>query len=124
MIPDNQPTRNLISAAGAAGAALGNALEQEQLRAVDLSSNERKVLRALAGGPLAPPAAAESAGLGEQEAVSAASYHFIVCRVIFNCFCKSHISIFQYFYLLFFQIKKIEPDIRISMAQCVKALSI
>ena len=41
---------------------------------MDLSSNERKVLRALAGGPLAPPAAAEAAGLGEQEAVSAASW--------------------------------------------------
>ena len=60
--------------AGTVGAALGNALEQEQLRAVDLSSNERKVLRALAGGPLAPPATAEAAGLGEQEAVSAASW--------------------------------------------------
>ena len=60
--------------ASTAGAALGNALEQEQLRAVDLSSNERKVLRALAGGPLAPPATAEAAGLGEQETVSAASW--------------------------------------------------
>ncbi|MEC9254146.1 MAG: hypothetical protein VX863_04795, partial [Candidatus Thermoplasmatota archaeon] len=41
---------------------------------MDLSSNERKVLRALAGGPLAPPATAEAAGLGEQETVSAASW--------------------------------------------------
>jgi|TARA_Y100000310_G_scaffold34293_1_gene32469 phenylalanyl-tRNA synthetase alpha chain len=41
---------------------------------VDLSSNEQKVLRALAAGELSPAAAAEAAGLGEQEAVSAASW--------------------------------------------------
>jgi len=41
---------------------------------VDLSANEQKVLRALAAGELSPAAAAEAAGLGEQEAVSAASW--------------------------------------------------
>jgi phenylalanyl-tRNA synthetase alpha chain len=44
------------------------------LHAVDLSANEQKVLRALAAGELSPAAAAEAAGLGEQEAVSAASW--------------------------------------------------
>ncbi len=41
---------------------------------MDLSANEQKVLRALAAGELSPAAAAEAAGLGEQEAVSAASW--------------------------------------------------
>ena len=41
---------------------------------MDLSANEQKVLRALAAGELSPVAAAEAAGLGEQEAVSAASW--------------------------------------------------
>jgi phenylalanyl-tRNA synthetase alpha chain len=44
------------------------------LHVVDLSANEQKVLRALAAGELSPAAAAEAAGLGEQEAVSAASW--------------------------------------------------
>ncbi|PXF20047.1 MAG: phenylalanine--tRNA ligase subunit alpha [Methanobacteriota archaeon] len=44
------------------------------MHAVDLSANEQKVLRALAAGELSPAAAAEAAGLGEQEAVSAASW--------------------------------------------------
>jgi len=41
---------------------------------VDLSANEQKVLRVIAAGELSPAAAAEAAGLGEQEAVSAASW--------------------------------------------------
>ena len=41
---------------------------------MDLSANEQKVLRALAAGESSPVAAAEAAGLGEQEAVSAASW--------------------------------------------------
>ena len=41
---------------------------------MDLSANEQKVLRALAAGELSPAAAAEAAGLGEQEAISAASW--------------------------------------------------
>jgi len=41
---------------------------------VDLSANEQKVLRALAAGELSPAAAAAAAGLGEQEAISAASW--------------------------------------------------
>ena len=41
---------------------------------MDLSASEQKVLRALAAGELSPAAAAEAAGLGEQEAVSAASW--------------------------------------------------
>lgn len=41
---------------------------------MDLSSNEQKVLRVLAEGDLSPAAAAGAAGLGEQEAVSAASW--------------------------------------------------
>ena len=41
---------------------------------MDLSANEQKVLRVIAAGELSPAAAAEAAGLGEQEAVSAASW--------------------------------------------------
>ncbi len=41
---------------------------------MDLSANEQKVLRALVAGELSPAAAAEATGLGEQEAVSAASW--------------------------------------------------
>ena len=41
---------------------------------MDLSANEQKVLRALVAGELSPAATAESTGLGEQEAVSAASW--------------------------------------------------
>ena len=41
---------------------------------MDLSANEQKVLRVIAAGDLSPAAAAEAAGLGEQEAVSAASW--------------------------------------------------
>jgi len=44
------------------------------LHVVDLSANEQKVLRVIAAGELSPAAAAEAAGLGEQEAVSAASW--------------------------------------------------
>jgi len=42
------------------------------LHVVDLSANEQKVLRVIAAGELSPAAAAEAAGLGEQEAVSTA----------------------------------------------------
>ncbi len=41
---------------------------------MDLSANEQKVLRVIAAGELSPAAAAEAAGLGEQEAGSAASW--------------------------------------------------
>ncbi|HIG63395.1 MAG: phenylalanine--tRNA ligase subunit alpha [Methanobacteriota archaeon] len=44
------------------------------MHVVDLSANEQKVLRVIAAGELSPAAAAEAAGLGEQEAVSAASW--------------------------------------------------